>query len=91
MASVGTPPARACAGLAADPATTTLFGGVGAGSVLLGDTWSRAGGAWSQALPAASPTARRCPALAFDAARGQILLFGGAGATANLGDTWSYR
>jgi hypothetical protein len=43
---------------------------------------------WTQKLPANSPPARSGPAMAYDAARGQVVLFGGVGANGNLSDTW---
>src|SRR5262249_18016545 len=41
--------------------------------------------------PANAPPARCCHALAYDLARGQVVLFGGCSATnADLDDTWEY-
>jgi len=44
---------------------------------------------WVQRNPATSPSARNGCALAFDAARGRAVLFGGYDSTTpDLGDTW---
>src|SRR5882672_1673729 len=44
---------------------------------------------WTQKLPANSPPARNSHAMAYDAARGQDVLFGGSGANNGLlSDTW---
>src|SRR5207302_10000061 len=56
-----------------------LFGGL-AGQVLLDDTWTFNGGAWShrQGLTA-NPRARQGAAMAFDEVNRQTVLFGGLG------------
>jgi hypothetical protein len=43
---------------------------------------------WTQKLPAISPPARYGHAMAYDAARGQVVLFGGFTTTGRVGDTW---
>jgi hypothetical protein len=94
-----TPPARSDAGSTYDALHTAwiLFGGVDATGALLNETWlfivgedswtSLAVFANSTAPP--SPPPLRSPALAFDAADGSVLLFGGmlADGTA-YGGTW---
>lgn len=74
-----------------------LFGGIGSqpvgGTTRRNDTWEWDGSAWTQRLPAAAPSPRESPALAFDPARGRVVLFGGrtgAGASQQLGDTWEW-
>jgi hypothetical protein len=54
-------------------------------------TWSWDGANWTQKVLAVNPTARYAAAMAFDAARQQMILFGGASSTsvAVLGDTWA--
>jgi hypothetical protein len=42
---------------------------------------------WTQASPATSPSARQYQAMAYDAARGQVVLFGGLSGI-RLNDTW---
>lgn len=82
--------------MAADPfrGEVVLFGGQGGGTgnLLLGDTWTWNGDRWQQAMPAQSPAARYNSAISFDAARGNLLLFGGTlpnGTTnAYFDDTW---
>ncbi len=44
---------------------------------------------WTNTTPATSPSARSNAGLAFDAARGHSVLFGGFGTTTH-GDTWTY-
>ncbi len=85
------PPPRTAFALAYDAARArvVLHGGVGrdaAGtSVILGDTWTW-DGAWRQEQAAGPPRAGH--ALAFDAARGQVVLFGGRGPEGLRTDTW---
>jgi hypothetical protein len=78
------PPARGDASMAYDPATRTmlLFSGfsdqIGSAGYL-DDTWSWNGTTWTQLFPAASPPARTGAPMAYDAATGTVLLFGGFG------------
>jgi len=66
-----------------------VFGGYVRGAYA-GDTWEWDGTAWTRAT-STGPTARNSPALTYDAARRQIVLFGGdTRATGALGDTWVY-
>ena len=44
---------------------------------------------WTQATPTTSPAARLQHAMTYDAARQQVVLFGGANAT-YFGDTWAW-
>ena len=92
------PTARSLTSMAYDAATNTvvLFGGCTANSNcgstgLLGDTWTWDGSTWTQLSPATSPPAREDAAMAYDAANGTIVLFGGSGSGfTSLGDTWSW-
>jgi uncharacterized protein (TIGR03437 family) len=88
-----TPPARFSAALAYDSVhgELVLFGG-NAGPSLLGagylnDTWVWNGANWTQRSPKTAPPARFAHAMAFDSARGQVVLFGGTSAGL-FGDTW---
>jgi sugar lactone lactonase YvrE len=55
----------------------------------LNDTWVWDGTTWTEQTPANSPPARYGHTMAFDAQRGQIVLFGGESASSNfLNDTW---
>jgi hypothetical protein len=73
--------------------SVVLFGGVNDadGSTYLNDTWTWTGFKWIQQFPAVSPPARLYASLAYDAATGQLILFGGQGEAANLGDTWAWN
>lgn len=105
------------AGLAYDDATQTavMFGGTTGTSTTgddssttfslatVSDTWLWNGTAWSQANPATSPSARFGSSAAYDAASGQLLLFGGGNESISIdsdsnvstsfsvqSDTWSW-
>ncbi|HYT29395.1 MAG TPA: hypothetical protein VEN82_01340 [Actinomycetota bacterium] len=75
------PSARFGAAMAQDPAgNELLFGGAGlVGGTLtyLGDTWSWNGSGWKQRTPTTSPSPRVGAMVAFDAATGTDVLFGG--------------
>ncbi len=76
---------RAIAGLLA--LALLLYG------TLLGATFAGASGSqpsWSELQPSASPSARSRAGMAFDAASGQLVLFGGADSSSVLGDTWTW-
>jgi hypothetical protein len=68
------------------------FGGSANGTTsgTLGDTWTWNGTTWTQKLPAASPSPRSNPGLAYDTFRGVVVLFGGAN-TGYLSDTWEWN
>jgi hypothetical protein len=60
----------------------------------LNDTWTWNGIDWTRQFPASSPAPRNGPALAYDAALGAVVLFGGAVGTCcanNLNDTWTWN
>ena len=87
----GAPPARTATAMAYDArhAQTVLFGGIGTGSSAqpLGDTWLWTGTRWQDAA-VAGPPARSGHALAYDAAHGVTVLFGGGTDDSPLRDTW---
>jgi hypothetical protein len=65
-----------------------LFGGTAPnGTTPLGDTWFYDGVDWTPAALSGAPTARRWAALAYDAARDRVVLFGGNDG-APRDDTW---
>ncbi|HEV2230614.1 MAG TPA: kelch repeat-containing protein, partial [Thermoplasmata archaeon] len=69
-----------------------LFGGYDGGTTYYADTWVFANGTWNQLNPTVYPTARwRTPGLAYDAADGYVVLFGGSDSSNNaLSDTWEF-
>ncbi len=54
----------------------------------LGDTWVWDGTNWTEKTPVNSPSAREGATMAYDAAHGQVVLFGGDDAAGYLNDTW---
>jgi len=97
-ASAGTPPPeREYESLVSDSATggVLLFGGLSSNAsgdfVYLNDTWTFAGGTWSQAVSNPSPPGVWGAGIADDAAQSVIVLFGGdtaPGTLGNLNETW---
>jgi len=95
------PTAQGDAAMAYDPAhaQVVMFGGLADTNTspffaALSDTtlWGAAlVSTWSQALPASSPPARYGHTMAYDAAQQQVVLFGGAGSTGLLSDTWGWN
>jgi hypothetical protein len=75
-----------------DPADdyVLLFGGRNAGSTRFADTWTYAGGLWTQRSPAVSPSNRLWDSMAFDPALGKVVLYGGDFFGAFMNDTWTY-
>jgi len=93
---VKSPSGRGYAGMAYDAADgkVVLFGGATSGSIArpLSDTWVWNGTDWKQEHPAKSPSARGLHAMAYDAAAGKVVLFGGADSNGNLlRDTWVWN
>ncbi len=87
------PRARAFESMAYDAATGTvvLFGGYGPRGALADDgTWTWDGTTWTQQHPATSPPARLDASMAYDAATGTMVLFGGYRYGVVLGDTWTW-
>jgi hypothetical protein len=74
---------------------TLLFGGEYNHGNPLAETWVYNGTNWTHLQPATSPTPRLWHGMAFDAAHGTIVLFGGCPNTtctpAYLGDTWVWN
>jgi len=70
---------------------TVLFGG-GSPTAVNAETWVYDGTTWTQRTPVTAPSARWGAHMAFDAARGKVVLYGGANNTftANYGDTWDW-
>jgi hypothetical protein len=83
--------------MAYDTATGTvvLFGGLVDGLVgEYGDTWTWNGTTWTEQHPATSPPARQNAAMAYDAATGNTVMFGGGrsprGQFHLFNDTWTW-
>lgn len=92
--AVSGPTARRGHALAYDAARgeTILFGGaqVAAPNTVFGDTWSWNGAEWLL-LSESGPTPRQEHAMAYDAKREVVVLFGGRPAgTSPFGDTWAW-
>ena len=87
-------PGRSDAVMATNPAGgVVLFGGSvhpSTGLLALGDTWTFDGERWTQQHPPYGPPPRAQAAMAYDAARGVAVLFGGNTFTRRLGDTWTW-
>jgi hypothetical protein len=91
------PPARSGASMAYDAATGTmvLFGGeTMPGNDNSADTWTWDGSTWTEQSPATSPPARSGAPMAYDAATGTVVLFGGVGGPPGppvwLRGTWTW-
>lgn len=90
---VGSPSARAAAGMASDPGSSTalLFGGASLFTVL-SDTWTYDGNTWAQLFPPTSPTGKFDMGLAYDSLRGVYVMYGGNATYTNPGvnQTWEF-
>ena len=86
------PPARVAHTMAyaAPNSRLVLFGGIGVGGALLGDTWEWNGWFWQQKAPQNQPSARRSHAMAYMPNRGTVVLWGGYDGT-DLGDMWEWN
>ena len=71
-----------------DPSTSevVLFGGHD--RLAYGDTWSWNGSRWTQYSSSTAPAPRWDAAMAFDEARGNVVLYGGRSASTTFSDTW---
>jgi hypothetical protein len=92
------PSARGGASMVYDAATgnVVLFGGMPTSSsymcdTCLNDTWVWTGSTWTEEFPAVSPPTRDLAAMAYDAATGNVVLFGGTGSSGILNDTWVWN
>jgi hypothetical protein len=87
LLSTNSPAARSQAVMVDDLARQelVLFGGTNESS-----TWAWDGTTWSQLAVPLAPEWRVTAAIAYDAARGRAVMFGGRGASGGLGDTWTF-
>jgi hypothetical protein len=87
------PPARYYTRMAYDSIRkrVVLFGGGLGRTSSLGDTWEWDGADWTQMKPPKPvPAARQLHALAFDAKRGRVVMFGGGQSGTLRNDTWEW-
>ena len=87
------PPSRYLNALVTDPDrdVAVMFGGVRTSA--LGDTWTWDGARWTE-LDGAGPPPRWQPIMGYDAARREMVMFGGGNSSTqvhNLTDTWVLR
>ncbi len=68
-----------------------VFGGGTLADLAPSDTWAWDGSNWSTPISAQEPPQRFLHALAYDAPRESIVMFGGEDESGKLGDTWLYR
>ncbi|HEY6237703.1 MAG TPA: kelch repeat-containing protein, partial [Thermoplasmata archaeon] len=89
------PDPRGGGGMVFDPTldAVLLFGGQSDTTFnVLNDTWTFAGGNWTELHPSVAPLARQFLGMTYDAADGYVVLFGGndnQGTT--FSDTWSFQ
>ena len=84
------PSARSKHAMAFARGSIVLFGGADAVSGEMGDTWTWSGSDWTQQPSLVAPSARVDHAMAYDFARGKIVLFGGTAGGVDQGDTWEW-
>ena len=88
------PAPRAFHALAYDTARdqVVMFGGVDSSETTFFDeTWLWNASGWQCAQPTNRPAPRTSLGLVYDAARGNVVLFGGLNATQRFGDTWTWN
>jgi hypothetical protein len=98
VTSTNTPPARSAASMDYDAATASvvLFGGYDSNGNRLQDTWTWNGTTWTNVTASTvtstnTPPARFYSTMAYDAATGTLVLFGGNGVSGNIQDTWTWN
>lgn len=87
------PPVRYFTSMTFDVAheEVVLFGGMSPnGGVAMGDTWTWDGTTWRERRPPNNAPPRMAAVMAYDAAHGYVLMFGGKGDGAVLQDTWTW-
>jgi hypothetical protein len=89
------PPARYGSVMATDPVRkrVLLFGGYlspGLFGQVANDSWEWDGSDWTQRFPVNAPTPRAFSAMAWCAASGRLVLYGGGGFGGGTADTWEW-
>jgi N-acetylneuraminic acid mutarotase len=88
------PPPRLEGAMAYDPTTRRLilFGGVSRLDAKTNDTWAYdpIANTWTELKPAGTPPPGRSSKMAYDPTTERMILFGSAGQTGALNDTWAY-
>ena len=88
------PSARSQPAIAYDPSiqAVVMFGGYSSGFGAIGDTWLFANNAWTpiSASLSVSPPARWGASMVWDAAAGNLVMFGGRTLTGFFNDTWTF-
>ncbi len=94
FATTFVPPARAFHSIVYDAAIErmVLYGGINSdGDVVYDDTWTWDGiDEWQQVHPMTTPGGRTSHGMAYDALRGETILFGGGNFGGLSEDTWAY-
>jgi hypothetical protein len=69
-----------------------LFGGFDSSGSPAGGTWTWDGSTWTQQHPATSPPNKAAAPMAYDAATGTAVMFGGVSSDdlSVVGDTWTW-
>lgn len=92
LSGAPSPSARSDAAMVAIPARdqVLLFGGLGADSVELSDTWLRDAAGWRRLAPAHAPSRRRGQGICYDATNDRVILVGGWVGNARFVSTWQW-
>ncbi len=92
LSDVPSPSARSDAAMVAIPSRdqVLLFGGLGADSVELGDTWLRDAAGWRRLDPVNAPSRRRGQGICYDATNDRVILVGGWVGNAVWRATWQW-
>ncbi len=91
--SLAAPSPRVQAAMAYDSSRgrAVMFGGIDiASGADLGDTWEWDGATWASLSPTNAPSPRHDHAMAYDAKRRRVVLFGGGAANNGGSDTWEW-
>ena len=95
LASTTGPTGRNASAMVYDAAANEvlLFGGIDTSGTPQNDLWAWNGTTWTPLIPSnstGSPSPRDDFGMAYDAALGKVILFGGSSTAGNLNDTWTW-